>query len=224
MVAQASVPEEIQIIRFKLVKADFEHVVTEQGEVESSAKIEVRCEVDSPNQGGTEIIWVIEEGADVKGPKQVATLGSETAASLANKYNLIDNRYNLSEEDLRIANPTLEENIKQRKEITIPGHLLVTLNKKALQDARDNQNKAVVSAQSSVTASENKWTQATISLEEYLKGTFLQEKQLVESEILVAREQNGRAKDTAKFSSRLAAFELKMESMESRLTWPLSVR
>ena len=205
MVAQASVPEEIQIIQFKLVKANFEHVVTEQGEVESSAKIEVRCEVDSPNQGGTEIIWVIEEGADVKGPKQVATLGSETAASLANKYNLLDNKYNLSEEDLRIANPTLEENIKQRKEITIPGHLLVTLNKKALQDARDNQNKAVVSAQSSVTASENKWTQATISLEEYLKGTFLQEKQLVESEILVAREQNGRAKDTAKFSSRLAA-------------------
>ena len=205
MVAQASVPEEIQIIRFKLVKADFEHVVTEQGEVESSAKIEIRCEVDSPNQGGTEIIWVIEEGQYVKGPHQVATLGNETAASLANKYNLIDNKYNLSEEDLRIANPALEENIKQGKEITIPGHLLVTLNKKALQDARDNQNKAVVSAQSSVTASENKWTQATISLEEYLKGTFLQEKQLVESEILVAREQNGRAKDTAKFSSRLAA-------------------
>jgi len=198
MVAQASVPEEIQIIQFKLVKADFEHVVTEQGEVESSAKTEVRCDVDSPNQGGTEIIWVIEEGSYVKGPQQVATLGSETAVSLSDKYNV-------SEEDLRIANPALEENIKQGKEITVPGDLLVTLNKKALQDARDNQNKAVVSAQSAVTASENKWTQATISLEEYLKGTFLQEKQLVESEILVAREQNGRAKDTAKFSSRLAA-------------------
>ena len=198
LVAQASVPEEIQIIQFKLVKADFEHVVTEQGEVESSAKTEVRCEVDSPNQGGTEIIWVIEEGSYVTGPQQVATLGSETAVSLANKYNV-------SEEDLRIANPTLEENIKQGKEITVPGDLLVTLNKKALQDARDNQNKAVVSAQSAVTASENKLTQAKLGLEEYLKGTFLQEKQLVESEILVAREQHGRAKDTAKFSSRLAA-------------------
>ena len=198
-------PKKIKIISFQVVKADFEHVVTEQGEVESSAKIEVRCEVDSPNQGGTEIIWIIKEGEDVTGPQQVATLGTETAASLANKYNLIDSKYNLSEEDLRIANPALEENIKQGKKITIPGHLLVTLNKKALQDARDTQNKTVVSANSTVTASENKLTQAELGLEEYLKGTFLQEKQLVESEILVAREQHGRAKDTAKFSSRLAA-------------------
>ena len=151
-----------KIISYKVVKADFEHVVTEQGEVESSGKIEVRCEVDSPNQGGTEIIWVIDEGTYVEGPLQVETTGSETAASLANKYNLIDNKYNLKEEDLRIANPTLEENIKQGEKITIPGHLLVTLNKKALQDARDNQNKAVVSAQSAVTASENKLTQAEL--------------------------------------------------------------
>ncbi|MDE0737158.1 MAG: HlyD family efflux transporter periplasmic adaptor subunit, partial [Pirellulaceae bacterium] len=76
---------------------------------------------------------------------------------------------------------------------------------KSLQDARDNQNKTVVSAQSNETASGNKVTQATISLEEYQKGTFLQEKQLIESEILVQREKHGRAKDTAKFSSRLAA-------------------
>ena len=35
LVEQATEPEEIQIIPFQIVRADFEHVVTEQGEVES---------------------------------------------------------------------------------------------------------------------------------------------------------------------------------------------
>ncbi|MCP4812802.1 MAG: efflux transporter periplasmic adaptor subunit, partial [Planctomycetaceae bacterium] len=50
-----------------------------------------------------------------------------------------------------------------------------------------------------------KVTQATISLEEYQKGTYLQDKQIIESEILVVQESLARARDTAKFSSRLAA-------------------
>lgn len=198
LIVQASEPEEIKVIHFKLVKGDFEHVVTEQGEVESSGKIEVRCEVDSPTSGGTEIIWIVEEGKYVEGPQQVLPQAGTTVAQLAAKYEL-------TEEDLHLTNPDLEANLKAGKEITIPGELLVTFNKKSLQDARDNQNKALVSAQSTVTASENKLTQATISLEEYQKGTFLQEKQLIESEILVQQEKHGRAKDTAKFSSRLAA-------------------
>ena len=198
LIAQASKPEEIKVIQFKLVKGEFEHVVTEQGEVESSGKIEVRCEVDSPTSGGTEIIWIVEEGKFVEGPQQVLPQAGTTVAQLAAKYEL-------TEEDLHLNNPDLEATLKAGEKITIPGELLVTFNKKSLQDARDNQNKALVSAQSTVTASENKLTQATISLEEYQKGTFLQEKQLIESEILVQQEKHGRAKDTAKFSSRLAA-------------------
>ena len=66
LVSQATEPVEIQIIPFKIVKADFEHVVTEQGEVESSGKLEIRCMVEDPTSGGTEIIWIVEEGTYVK--------------------------------------------------------------------------------------------------------------------------------------------------------------
>lgn len=199
LVQQATEPEEIQVIPFKIVKADFEHVVTEQGEVESSGKLEIRCMVEDPTSGGTEIIWIVEEGKDVYGPKTVQVQGDETPQQLADQHKI-------SLDKLQQLNPNLESQIKNKQDIIIePGELLVTFNKKSLQDARDNQNKAVVSAQSNVTASENKVTQATISLDEYRNGTFLQEKQLIESEILVQQEKHGRAKDTAKFSSRLAA-------------------
>ena len=199
LVSQATEPVEIQIIPFKIVKADFEHVVTEQGEVESSGKLEIRCMVEDPTSGGTEIIWIVEEGTYVKGPQTAEINGNETPQQLADQHKM-------TLEKLRELNPTLDTLIKDGKDIILKqGDLLVTFNKKSLQDARDNQNKAVVSAQSNVTASDNKVTQATISLEEYQKGTYLQDKQIIESEILVVQESLARAKDTAKFSSRLAA-------------------
>ena len=251
LVGQASVPEEIQVIPFQIVEADFEHVVTEQGEVESFDKREIRCMVEDPTSGGTEIIWIVDEGDYVEGPQTAEINGNETPQQLADRYKMtleklqelnpdLDNlikdthmkspqtveiqgdetpqqladQHKMSLEGLRQLNPNLDTLIKNGEDISVKprediilerGALLVTFNKKSLQDARDNQNKAVVSAQSNVTASDNKVTQATISLEEYQKGTFLQEKQLIESEILVQQEKHGRAKDTAKFSSRLAA-------------------
>jgi len=44
----------------------FDHIVLEQGEVESSSNIEIRCEVKSRNTSGTQIIWVVPEGTHVK--------------------------------------------------------------------------------------------------------------------------------------------------------------
>ena len=44
----------------------FDHIVLEQGEVESSKNIEVRCEVKSRNTSGTQILSVIAEGTPVK--------------------------------------------------------------------------------------------------------------------------------------------------------------
>ena len=155
LVSQATEPEEIQIIPFKIVKADFEHVVTEQGEVESSGKLEIRCMVEDPTSGGTEIIWIVEEGTYVKGPQTAEINGNETPQQLADQHKM-------TLEKLRELNPTLDTLIKNGEDIILKqGDLLVTFNKKSLQDARDNQNKAVVSAQSNVTASDNKVTQAT---------------------------------------------------------------
>lgn len=50
----------------EVIRAPFDHVVLEQGEVESSSNIEIRCEVKSRNSAGTQVLWVLQEGTHVK--------------------------------------------------------------------------------------------------------------------------------------------------------------
>lgn len=58
-----------------LVKKDrFQHIVLEQGEVESSKNVDVVCNVKSRNREGTGILWVIEEGARVKAGDKLVEL------------------------------------------------------------------------------------------------------------------------------------------------------
>lgn len=65
-----------------VVRAPFDHVVLEQGEVESSSNIDVVCEVKSRGSGGTPILWVIEEGTYVKEGDKLVELD---ASSLENE-------------------------------------------------------------------------------------------------------------------------------------------
>ncbi|MBX3422546.1 MAG: biotin/lipoyl-binding protein [Pirellulaceae bacterium] len=58
------------------VKAPFDHVVLEQGEIESSSNIDVINEVKSRGSTGTAILWVIEEGAFVKKGDKLIELDS----------------------------------------------------------------------------------------------------------------------------------------------------
>lgn len=56
----------------QVTKGPFDHVVLEQGELESSSNIDVLCEVKSKGSSGTAILWVIDEGTAVaKGDKLV---------------------------------------------------------------------------------------------------------------------------------------------------------
>ncbi len=55
-----------EMITETVVRGPFDHIVLEQGEVESSSNIEVVCEVESKGSGGTPILWVIDEGTYVK--------------------------------------------------------------------------------------------------------------------------------------------------------------
>ncbi|MCA9223086.1 MAG: efflux RND transporter periplasmic adaptor subunit [Planctomycetales bacterium] len=54
----------------------FEHVVIEQGEVESSSNVDVVCEIKSRSMGsgGVAILWVIDEGARVKKGERLVEL------------------------------------------------------------------------------------------------------------------------------------------------------
>jgi len=49
-----------------VARGPFDHIVLEQGEVESSSNIDVNCEVKAKGTSGTPILWVIDEGTYVK--------------------------------------------------------------------------------------------------------------------------------------------------------------
>jgi HlyD family secretion protein len=57
-------------------RGPFEHIVLEQGEVESSSNVDVICEVKSRNGTGTAILWAIDEGTQVKPGDRLVELDS----------------------------------------------------------------------------------------------------------------------------------------------------
>lgn len=57
-------------------QGDFDHVVVEQGEVESSSNNEVKCQVEARGSSGTPVLWVIDEGSYVKVGDKLVELDS----------------------------------------------------------------------------------------------------------------------------------------------------
>lgn len=75
--------DENQLILGEVVKGPFDHIVLEQGEIESSSNTEILCQVESRGGGGTAILWVIDEGARVeKGEKLVELDSSQLETDL----------------------------------------------------------------------------------------------------------------------------------------------
>ncbi len=58
--------EAAQPLLAEVTRGPFDHIVLEQGEVESSSNIDVVCEVKSRGGSGVPILWVIDEGTYVK--------------------------------------------------------------------------------------------------------------------------------------------------------------
>ena len=57
-------------------RGPFDHIVLEEGEVESSSNIDVLCEVKTRGSTGTPILWVIDEGTYVKKGDKLVELDS----------------------------------------------------------------------------------------------------------------------------------------------------
>jgi multidrug efflux pump subunit AcrA (membrane-fusion protein) len=57
-------------------RGPFDHIVLEEGEVESSSNIDVLCEVKTRGSAGTPILWVIDEGTYVKKGDKLVELDS----------------------------------------------------------------------------------------------------------------------------------------------------
>lgn len=73
---KASGPSFENVITQTVRRGPFEHVVLEQGLIESSGSVEIRCEVKSASSGGVKVLSVEEEGKLVKKGAKLVQLDS----------------------------------------------------------------------------------------------------------------------------------------------------
>jgi multidrug efflux pump subunit AcrA (membrane-fusion protein) len=85
------------------------------------------------------------------------------------------------------------------------GDFLVELDSSTLAEELTTQQIALNGAEALVVEARNVFETAEIALREYIEGTFLQERQTIESEIFVAEENLNRAREYYEYSKRLAA-------------------
>ncbi len=106
-VRQADGLREDQLILNPVGRGPFDHIVLEQGEIESSLNTEIVCQVKSRGGGsGTAILWVIDEGTKVeKGEKLVELDSSQLDTELKQQKITVNN----SKAALTSADATLEQ-------------------------------------------------------------------------------------------------------------------
>ena len=85
------------------------------------------------------------------------------------------------------------------------GDFLVELDSSSLDEERTSQQIVVNTSQAMEIESRNLYETALIAKQEYLEGTFVQERQTIESEVFVAEENLNRAKEYYEFSKKLAS-------------------
>lgn len=85
------------------------------------------------------------------------------------------------------------------------GDFLVELDSSALESQRTSQKILVNAAKAAEVEAHNTYDTAVIAKREYLDGTYLQERQVIESEIFVAEENLNRAKEYYTYSEKLAS-------------------
>jgi multidrug efflux pump subunit AcrA (membrane-fusion protein) len=85
------------------------------------------------------------------------------------------------------------------------GDFLVELDSSALATQRTSQKILVNAAKSAEVEAHNNYDTAVIAKREYLEGTYLQDRQTIESEVFVAEENLNRAKEYYSYSQKLAS-------------------
>jgi RND family efflux transporter MFP subunit len=85
------------------------------------------------------------------------------------------------------------------------GDFLVELDSSLFREERNTQQIAVNTAEALVVESRNLYETALIARQEYLDGTYVQERQTIESTVFVAEENLNRAKEYFEYSKKLAA-------------------
>lgn len=74
-----------ELITQTVNRGGFDHIVLEQGEIDSSSNIEVDCEVKSRGSSGISILWVVDEGTAVKKGDKLVELDSSQMEQTLNE-------------------------------------------------------------------------------------------------------------------------------------------
>ena len=128
----------------KVINEQFIVAFSEGGQLEAVESLRVESEMD----GSSTIVYVVDEGSTVRGPREIQAKTGDTPEGLADKHEV-------SEEALRHVNPDLERAIAEGQTVIIPGDLLVELDPGSLKDKILSQEIAVRSAKNSLTKSSN---------------------------------------------------------------------
>lgn len=145
-----------QVMQFATAKrGDLRVTVTEGGSLDSTSKINLRCELD----GGGTIVELVNEGTYVKGPRQHQPEEGDTLQTLTETYLSLAQspsdknlpsppQIEALEESIRRINPDVDwGNLTPGQTIILPGDLLVKFEDGLLRERIFGQTKAVEDAE-----------------------------------------------------------------------------
>ncbi|MEM7475936.1 MAG: efflux RND transporter periplasmic adaptor subunit [Planctomycetota bacterium] len=210
-------PEDSQneIILEQVTRGPFDHIVREQGEVESSSNIDINCEVETRGGGGTSILWVIEEGTYVKKGEKLIELDS---SSLENE--IISQRINLASADATVissaaAVKTAEISLQEYLEGTYLSERKTLLSEVAL--AQQELRKAELSLESAERlAAKGVIKELQIEAEEFSVVNAKNKLEAAEAKLKVLDELT-KEKNKVQFESDIEAAKARLKSDESVL-------
>lgn len=212
-----------RILMARVTRGPFEQIVLEQGVVESSSSVEIKCEVKSGASNTTEILWVIEEGTHVeKGDKLVELRTSALERDLVQQQIVCNTSYALvvqAENTLRAAEIArleyLEGAFRQEEQGVLSEIFVAEENLRraqlAFQSTERLAARGIVSAlqmegdQFAVEKARNELDAAQTKLEVLRKYT--REKMLKQFDSDIATAQ-------ARWDSEKQSYELEMEKLE----------
>ncbi len=112
--------ETAKLITHTVERAPFQHIVLEQGEIESSQNVEVVCNVKSRNRDGTAILWVADEGTWVKKGEKLVELDSSALEQEIKQQRIVVN----SSHALKISAASALEQAVVAKEEYLDGEFI----------------------------------------------------------------------------------------------------
>jgi len=227
-------------------RGDLRVTVTEGGTLDSTRKLNLRCELD----GGGIIVELVNEGTYVKGPHELLSKKGDTLESLTEKYlSLVQTpgsteqpsplQIKALKESIRRINPDVDwDDLKPRETLRLPGDLLVKFEDGVLREKIFSQTKSVEDAKRDLSNAEKDLALRKIEtaetdrqaeldvefaeqdLQKYIEGTAPLARLALKGDIDIAEEEIKRAEDRLVSTKklRLKGYATDLEVQADELT------